>query len=262
MQKQQSGVCRLSIVPVRAEGRESSELVTQLLFGDHYSVLESCKEGDWLKVRIHFDGYEGWINHKQHHPISNEYLEELSSQDYQFCGEIVGQLQLQEETMHIVFGSTLPLAGNELFDISKDVKFSGKTLPVRKIRDFAILKEIAFQYINSPYLWGGKTPFGIDCSGFVQMVFKLCGVSLKRDASQQAQQGKEVLSLGDAIPGDLAFFQNPAGKIVHVGIILENQQIIHASGKVRVDALDEDGIYIKKSRLYTHKLCSIKRLII
>ena len=262
MEQQQNGVCRLSIVPVRAEGRESSELVTQLLFGDHYTVLEKSKEEDWLKVRIHFDSYEGWINHKQHHSISDAYLEELFTQDYQFCGEIAGQLQLQDEFINIVFGSIVPLAGNELFDMSKDVKFSGKTLPVRKIRDFAILKEIAFQYINSPYLWGGKTPFGIDCSGFVQMVFRLCGYSLKRDASQQVQQGKLVNSVAEALPGDLAFFQNPAGKIVHVGIILENQEIIHASGKVRVDGLDDNGIFIRKSRLYTHKLFSIKRFIV
>lgn len=261
MQEQKRGICRLSIVPVRAEGRESSELVTQLLFGDHYTVLESSKEGDWLKIRIFFDDYIGWINHKQHHPVSEEYFEELSSQDFQFCGEIAGRLQLREDHLHIVFGSLLPLTGSELFDLSENVKFHGKSFPVRKITDFAILKELAFQYINSPYLWGGKTPFGIDCSGFVQMVFKLCGYSLKRDASQQAQQGKIVPAVEVTKPGDLAFFENAAGRIVHVGIVLENQQIIHASGKVRVDELDEKGIFDKKNKIYTHRLCLIKRLI-
>ncbi len=261
MHEQQRGVCRLSIVPVRAEGRESSELVTQLLFGDHYTVLESSKESEWLRILIHFDKYEGWINQKQHHSVTEEYFEQLSGQDMQVCGDIAGRLRLQDEYLHIVYGSVLPLSGNELFDLSETVEFTGNTLAIRKIKDFTVLKDIAFQYINSPYLWGGKTPFGIDCSGFVQMVFKLCGYPLKRDASQQAQQGKTVLSVAESKPGDLAFFQNPAGKIVHVGIILENRKIIHASGKVRVDYLDENGIFIKQSKIYSHRLCLIKRLI-
>ena len=260
--KQQYGICRLSIVPVRAEGKESSEMVTQLLFGDHYTLLETDTKGDWLRIRIHFDEYEGWINRKQHQGISEAYFEELSSQDYKVCGEICGRRQLRGEHLNIVFGSLLPLTGNELFDLSEQLNFEGKSLPVRKIRDFAVLKELAFQYINSPYLWGGKTPFGIDCSGFVQMTYKLGGYSLKRDASQQARQGKTVPELRQAKPGDLAFFDNNEGRIVHVGIVLENSRIIHASGKVRVDYLYENGIFDKENEEYTHRLCLLKRLII
>ena len=260
--KQQRGICRLSIVPVRGEGRESSEMVTQLLFGDHYMVLEPDKKGEWLRIRIHYDNYEGWINRKQHLEISEEYFEELSSLEFQACGEICGRLQLRNEHLNIVFGSILPLTSNELFDLKEQVNFVGKTLAVRKIRDFAVLKELAFQYINTPYLWGGKTPFGIDCSGFVQMIYKLCGYHINRDASQQARQGKLVASLAEAEAGDLAFFNNPEGRIVHVGMLLENQEIIHASGKVRVDYLDEKGIYNRKNEIYTHRLCLIKRLIV
>ena len=260
--KQQKGICRLSIVPLRSEGRESSEMVSQLLFGDHYTVLEKDTKGEWLRIMIHFDAYEGWINHKQHFAISDEYFEELSSLEFKACGEICGRLQLQQEHLNIVFGSLLPITSNELFDISEQVHFTGKTLAVRKIMDFAILKELAFQYINSPYLWGGKTPFGIDCSGFVQMIYKLCGYPLKRDASQQARQGKIVPTFEEVKPGDLAFFQNPEGRIVHVGMVLDNHQIIHASGKVRIDYLDENGIFIKENEIYTHRLCLIKRLII
>lgn len=260
--KQQRGICRLSIVPVRGEGRESSEMVTQLLFGDHYTVLETDLKGDWLRIMIQFDEYEGWINRKQHYMVSEEYFEELSNKEFQACGEICGRLQLRNEHLNIVFGSLLPVTSNELFDLSEQVKFVGKMLPVRKTCGFAILKELAFQYINSPYLWGGKTPFGIDCSGFVQMTYKLCGYPLRRDASQQARQGKTVSGISEARPGDLAFFHNQEGKVVHVGIILENKQIIHASGKVRVDYLDEKGIYDKESKMYTHRLCLIKRMII
>ena len=257
----EKGLCRLNIVPVRAEGKESSELVTQLLFGDHYTVLKEAGKGEWLHIRIHFDGYEGWINSRQHHVISEEFFEELSNREYQACGEVCSRLVLQGEVVHIVFGSLLPLTGNELFDLSESVKYGGKRLPVRKIRDFTVLKEIAFQYINSPYLWGGKTPFGIDCSGFVQMVFKLCGYALKRDASQQARQGKTIPSLAQAKAGDLAFFSNAQGKVVHVGIVLEESKIIHASGQVRVDRLEERGIFNEGKARYTHQLCLIKRYV-
>ena len=260
--EQQRGICRLSIVSVRAEGRESSEMVTQLLFGDHYTVQEKDQKGEWLKILIHFDEYEGWINYKQHFAISEAYFNELSDLDYKACGEICGRLQLKDESFNLVFGSLLPLTAHELFDLKEQLHFQGKTLAVRKSRDFTVLKELAFQYINTPYLWGGKTPFGIDCSGFVQMIYKLAGYSLKRDASQQARQGRAVPGPAEAKPGDLAFFDNANGKIVHVGMILENKKIIHASGKVRIDYLDEKGIFIKENEIYTHRLCLIRRLIV
>lgn len=259
--EEEKGICRLSIVAVRAEGRESSEMVTQLLFGDHYTVLGASPQGDWIQIRIYFDGYEGWINHRQHHPIPKAYFQELSNHEYQACGDICSSIKIKQEQLHIVYGSLLPLKSHELFDLREQIGFEGKRLPVRKISDFAILKKIAFQYINSPYLWGGKTPFGIDCSGFVQMVFKLCGYPLKRDASQQALQGQDVASLKEAAAGDLAYFNNTQGKIVHVGIILEDRQIIHASGKVRVDQLDEKGIFDREKGIYTHQLCLVKRYI-
>ncbi|NTW32657.1 MAG: C40 family peptidase, partial [Bacteroidetes bacterium] len=121
--------------------------------------------------------------------------------------------------------------------------------------------ENAYMYLDAPYLWGGRSPFGIDCSGFVQMVYKLIGIRLPRDASQQASQGTTINFLSEAVPGDIAFFDNEDGIIVHTGIIINNGQIIHASGRVRIDNLDHEGIFQVKTKKYTHKLRLIKRII-
>ncbi len=119
---------------------------------------------------------------------------------------------------------------------------------------------VAKSFINAPYLWGGRTHFGIDCSGFTQVVFKLKGAQLKRDASLQAQQGALINSLSDALIGDLAFFKNADGKVTHVGMLLNREHIIHASGKVKIDTIDEKGIYSEELQRYTHNLHSIKRI--
>ena len=123
------------------------------------------------------------------------------------------------------------------------------------------LVKTAFLYLNAPYLWGGKTPFGIDCSGFTQMVYKLNGYKLLRDVSQQATQGEALSFIEESQPGDLAFFDNSEGEIVHVGIIMKDNYIIHAYGKVRIDRLDQSGIYNTEARKHTHKLRVIKKII-
>ncbi|WP_224998418.1 C40 family peptidase [Cesiribacter sp. SM1] len=255
------GYCRLSLVPVRAEARESSEMVTQLLFGDLYHVLEYNTNKDWLYVEGQADGYRGWIGNKLHHNVTEAFFQEAQQRQPIASLEICGKLHLPGQQLHVVLGSSLPIEEQSLFGSNDRLKFEGKTHIIRKIKNAEVLKDFAFQYIESPYLWGGKSPFGIDCSGLMQMVYKLGGYQLQRDASQQALAGEEVASLGDVLEGDLAFFHNPQGRITHVGMMLSGSKIIHASGRVRIDRLDEKGIFNEQEKKYTHSLSHLRRIV-
>ena len=255
------GICRLCIVPVRKEPSDKSEMVTQLLFGDHYSVLEVTPDRKWFRINIYYDGYEGWIDVKQHKLISLEYFDEINTNEFRICTDLITTILYKKKPLQIVLGSVLPLAHTELFDIEEQFAFNGESKRLGQRREYDFLRTVAFKYLNAPYLWGGKSPFGIDCSGYVQMVFKLAGYKLKRDTTQQVQQGDEVPGLQDAQPGDLVFFQQDNGTISHVGILLEDQKIIHASGYVRVDILDEIGIFNAAKNMHTHKMAKIKRIL-
>lgn len=158
-------------------------------------------------------------------------------------------------------GSVLPIAHTELFDIEEQFAFNGESKSLGQRREYEFLRTVAYKYLNAPYLWGGKSPFGIDCSGFTQMVFKITGYKLRRDTTQQIIQGNEIDELAEALPGDLVFFQNEHNQIVHVGILLDDQKIIHASGYVRVDFLDERGIFNESKNTHTHRMAKIKRIL-
>ena len=257
----EKGICRICIVPVRKEPSDAAEMVTQLLFGDHYSVIDYTSDRKWVKISIYYDGYEGWIDTKQHKQISWEYFDEINSNEFRICTDMISTILYKKKPLHIVLGSVLPIAHNELFDIEEQFAFNGESKSLGQCREYEFLRSVAFQYLNAPYLWGGKSPFGIDCSGFSQMVFKITGYKLKRDTVQQANQGDEIEKLEDALPGDLVFFQNEKQLISHVGILLEDQKIIHASGYVRVDFLDERGIFNEKKNTYTHGMAKIKRIL-
>lgn len=254
------GVCRLSLVPVRAEPADRAEQVTQLLFGDHYTVLES-RDKKWLYIRIHADQYEGWIDSKQHQSIQREYFDHLNTAEFKITTDVTSSLLYNKSRVMILIGSIIPIASSELFKMEEQFAFNGEAKNLGQRRDAEFVKNIAQKYLNAPYQWGGKSPFGIDCSGLVQMVFKISGYSLQRDAAQQAGQGRPVESLDAYKPGDVAFFQNPEGRINHTGIILAADKIIHASGKVRIDHINEEGILNVENKIYTHTLSHIRRIL-
>ena len=260
MDETEFGVCRLSLVPVRKEPADQTEQVTQLLFGDHYSVIDATTDKKWIRIRIHFDQYEGWMDAKQHHPISKEYFQHINHADFKITTDITSTLLYNKVPQVVLMGSMIPISSSELFKMEEQFAFNGEAKNVGQRREFEFMRVVALKYLNSPYQWGGKSPFGIDCSGFTQMVFKICGYILQRDTIQQVSHGKAVETLAASRQGDLAFFASEQGKIVHTGILLNENKIIHASGKVRIDTLTQDGILNAETRNITHRLSGIRRI--
>ena len=248
----QYGICNLSIIPLRSEPSDKSELVSQILYGEIFKIIELRKS--WCRIRLDFDKYEGWIDRKQYLEIEKDAFHSLKNERLKLSGDLVEFVQFENDQLHpILIGSTLN--GLDLLNH----KFEGHTIEDQF--DKAHLVKTAFLYLNTPYLWGGKSPFGIDCSGFTQMVYKLNGYRLLRDSSQQATQGEALSFIEESEPGDLAFFDNSEGDIIHVGIIMKDNYIIHAHDKVRVDRLDHSGIFNADKKMHTHKLRVIKKII-
>lgn len=252
------GICNLSMIPLRIEPNDKSEMVSQVLFGEHFKVLDKSKQ--WRKIRLAYDKYEGWIDEKQYLEIKKEYYTKLNSNPIFASNELVDfASNVNNQLLTIPLGSTLPFYDKGSFSLKAEkFTFEGKIASDKGNKSDLI--KTAFMYLNAPYLWGGKTPFGIDCSGLTQMVYKLNGYKLLRDASQQATQGEVLSFIEESEPGDLAFFDNTEGEIIHVGIIMANNHIIHASGRVRIDRIDQSGIFNEQIKKHTHKLRVIKKI--
>ena len=253
------GICLLSQIPCRSDASDKSEMVTQLLFGEVYSVVELTEK--WAKILTQADNYECWICIKQHNTLSAKEFNEIIASPSPLSSEMVQVLEENKVFIPIVLGASLPLLKNGEMKIGdRCFSFDGAALQ-NNAPDKSKILEYAFMYLNSPYLWGGRSPFGIDCSGFTQMVYKLSHFQLPRDAYQQAEFGTACSFVEEAQAGDLAFFDNEAGKIVHVGIVIGQGEIIHASGQVRIDTLDHQGIFNKDLNQYTHRLRIIKNIL-
>lgn len=256
--EQKFAICRVAVAPLRAAASDKAEITTQLLFGDAVEVLEKAEP--WWLIRNAYDQYEGWMDFKQLTVITGEQYLQYQKYDTLVPAQVVSSIQAADSSQYYLpASSTLPGYANGFCEIGEQ-KFSVVFTPheVVPVTAEEILRSAMF-FLNAPYLWGGRTLFGIDCSGFTQAVYKLSGIPILRDAAQQAEQGETVNFLPEVKAGDLAFFDNAEGRIIHVGIMLDTNRIIHASGRVRIDPIDDQGIYNGELGRYSHRLRIIKR---
>lgn len=254
------GICPISIAALRAEPQDSAEMISQVIFGEHFKVLD--QKAKWSRIRLAHDRYEGWICNKQYEEITAEDYRRLDGQLPTFCYDALSRVDdfRHQAPVNLFQGCVLPDFSFGKFSLGEQTyPFTGNFVQGKQSK--ARLKPTALQYLNTPYLWGGRTLWGIDCSGFAQMVYRLNGINLPRDSKDQANLGEPLSFVEEAEAGDLAFFDNGNGDIVHVGIILDNYRIIHASGHVRIDSLDQTGIYNRQKGRYTHPLRVIKKII-
>ena len=256
------GICTQALVPVRVQPGDREEMINQLLFGDLVFVKGQVKE--WLLIQTVDDEYEGWIDRKQVLIIDKKEFTALVKEDKYFSLELASRVTPAGEGQSLIFtlGARLPGYSDGTFKINNtEYRFDGEVCQNNEPATAEQILAIAEKYAGAPYLWGGRSPFGMDCSGFVQMVFKMVGILLPRDSSDQVTRGKTVDFIHEARPGDLAFFGESDGDITHVGIIKAGGKIIHASGNVHTDTIDHQGIFNETTRQYTHPLRTIKRLL-
>ncbi|MGZ5255899.1 MAG: C40 family peptidase [Flavitalea sp.] len=244
-----TGISLVPVSPIRAEPSHRSEMVSQLLFGEACDILET-KE-DWFRISVIHDGYKGWITSNHIHLVEQLNLDTA----YEFASGYINAVLINNIPMFIPMGSIL----HHIHSIKDPyMVYQGSKTGILE-PDGNLMIETAKKFLNTAYLWGGRSVFGIDCSGFCQMVYRFFGLSILRDAWQQAVAGELVGFLQEGRAGDLAFFDNAEGKIIHVGMLIDSETIIHASGKVRIDKIDNAGIVNSETGLRTHKLRVIKR---
>ncbi len=260
------GISSIAKIPVRTKPAHQSEMSNEIIFGESYTIID--EQSDWLLVRSGWDAYQGWISRGSHTPISQKDFNDLFVRPEVFCTAPFQSafLSSSADSLYLSAGSRLPFfnegsrqfrINDVIYTLSHDATYSG--IIDKNIRSSVI--ETAGRLINTPYLWGGKSSFGTDCSGFVQTVLRIHGINIPRDSPEQSGQGSAVQSPDNSRTGDLAFFHNEEGKIVHVGFVAPQGLILHASGKVRMDRLDHKGIYNAEMGKYSHRLSLIKDLI-
>ena len=247
------GIGHLSVVPVRALAENASEMLTQLLFGDHFKIVDSKK--NWTKIRIACDKTEGWIGHNQFVEISKDQFKTINSnKSPKYSSDLVAFTNNNEQVLTPILLGSLVSNSQILSQVFEGDFVNGAGAKSNLI-------STALNYLNAPFLSGGKTPFGIDDAGLSQMVYRINGYNIPRFAAEQAKEGEVLSFIEESEPGDLAFFDDKEGNIIHVGLIMKDNDIIHAHGKVRVDRLDHTGIFNAEERKYSHQLRVIKKII-
>ncbi len=257
------GICQLPLVPVRKEPHDKSEMVTQVLFGETLQIILTASR--WLQVILDADGYEGWVDKKMIDLLDDQQFIDIGNLPaFTFSGVVLKARSLRwKSDFMLPAGSIIRnfKKGQNEFGYNQDV-FRAEMEPASlKHPSRKTIVHTAGQFINSPYLWGGKSFLGIDCSGLTQLVMKINGITIPRDAKQQVETGRIRNFISEGLPGDLAFFDNDEGEIIHTGIILPDNEIIHASGRVRVDRIDQQGIFNMEQKQYTHKLRLVRSFI-
>ena len=249
-------VCCVGVSPMRSERSHRSEMISQQIFGEKSFVIE--RSDGWIKIQLLYDGYQGWV--QQSHVVQID--EDIyNKSDNRLTADWINEVDYNGHIMYVPMGSSVSAFKNGMaFWRKNSVHFKGKIWDPEEMKVNAkLIKQVAFRFLNTSYLWGGKSVFGIDCSGYAQMAYKFLNIYLPRDAWQQAEHGTIVNFLQEAHCGDLAFFDNDEGKIIHVGILLNENEIIHSAGKVRIDKIDTQGILNLETKQRTHKLRIIKR---
>lgn len=252
----ETAVCRVPVASIRKEPGHVHEMVSQLLFGEAVQVLD--RDGEWLQIRCLYDAYTGWCMRKQLHPVA----EALAlQQPVQLVGAWMQEVWHCGRPIRVPYGSVLPGLHNERMDWgTMQLTYSGTVLQQGSVPFCKTeILSVAAPFLNTAYLWGGRSAFGIDCSGLVQIIFRFLGIALPRDAADQSRCGQMVGFLQEARCGDLAFFDDADGKIVHVGLLLSNAEILHAAAQVRIDGIDHYGILHSETGERTHRLRLICR---
>lgn len=249
-------ICENVFVPLRSGPSHKSEMLSQILFGEKYSVLE--KAGKWIKIETMFDHYTGWID--------GDHLQQSGTEDSSH-GWVLNRTLLcyKNDKTKIVLEAGCEIFNPDFEDkkffIGKNNYITGDEFSSSFVSVNDSIADTAMKFINSPYIWGGRIPSGIDCSGFTQLVYKIHGIPIPRDSGVQADEGKNIDFIDDAEPGDLVFFDNERGRIAHVGMIISRGLVIHSSGRVRIDSIDHQGIYKIEKGGYSHHLRTIKRIL-
>ncbi len=210
------GICRLSLVAMRKKPVDDAEMVSQLLFGEHYSIVEVSKNNQWVQIEQYFDGQLGWIRADQHFPIADEYFNKINESDYKVCLDVVSNILFRKNNIAILLGSVLPIATNELFKMEEQLAFNGDAKSLAQKRDAEFLESILKRFISSPLLCGGKSPFGIDIAGLIQQSFKTAGYRLKRSLTEQAKQGQLVANIEESQMGDVIFYGKEKPENAHI----------------------------------------------